>query len=116
MEAKVVINEKTGTVVMGHNVRISTVSVSHGNPTVTIKTSKDVSQPPPMSDGETKKTTETKVEVDEEKGHLVVIENESTISDLATALNTIGASPRDLIAIIQQIKATGALHAELEII
>ena len=115
MKAKVVINEKTGTVVMGHNVRISTVSVSHGNLTVTIQTKENVSQPPSFSDGETETTTETEIEVDEEEGHMVVVENESTINDLVTALNTIGASPRDLIAIIQQIKAAGALHAKLEI-
>ncbi|MGM0437076.1 MAG: flagellar basal body P-ring protein FlgI [Bacillota bacterium] len=115
MNAKVVINERTGTIVMGHNVRISTVSVAHGNLTVTISTTEEVSQPEPLSDGETEVTEETEIEVEEEEGHMTVVESKGTIQDLVTALNTIGATPRDIIAIIQQIKSAGALHAELEI-
>lgn len=116
MEAKVVINERTGTIVIGHNVRISTVSVAHGNLTVRVSTDQQVSQPDPFSGGETVTTTETTIEVEEEESHLMVVPNQGTISDLVTALNTIGATPRDIIAIIQQIKAAGALHAELELI
>ena len=115
MNAKVVINERTGTIVMGHNVRISTVSVAHGNLTVTISTTEEVSQPEPLSDGETEVTEETEIEVEEEEGHMTVVESKGTIQDLVTALNTIGATPRDIIAIVQQIKSVGALHAELEI-
>ena len=116
MEAKVVINEKTGTIVMGHNVRISTVSVAHGSLTVTISTTENVSQPPPFSEGETEVTEETEINVEQEEAHMTVVESQGTIKDLVTALNTIGATPRDIIAIIQQIKAAGALHAKLEII
>mgnify|MGYP006279623259 FL=1 len=115
MNAKVVINERTGTIVMGHNVRISTVSVAHGNLTVTISTTEEVSQPEPLSEGETEVTEDTEITVDEEEGHMTVVESKGTIQDLVTALNTIGATPRDIIAIIQQIKAAGALHAQLEI-
>ena len=115
MNAKIVINERTGTIVMGHNVRISTVSVAHGNLTVTISTTEEVSQPEPLSEGETETTEETDITVEEEEGHMTVVESKGTIQDLVTALNTIGATPRDIIAIIQQIKAAGALHAELEI-
>mgnify|MGYP000376681340 CR=1 FL=1 len=113
MEAKVVIDEKTGTIVLSHNVRISTVAVAHGNISVTIKTTEDVSQPPSFSEGETEKTTETEIEVEEEEGNIVMIGSENTIEDLVTALNTIGATPRDIVSIIQKIKSAGALHAEL---
>ena len=116
MEAKVVIDERTGTIVMSHNVRISTVAVAHGNISVTIKTSEEVSQPPSFSKGETEVTTETEIEVEEEEGNIVVVSNENTINDLVTALNTIGATPRDIISILQKIKAAGALHGEIELI
>ena len=115
MNAKIVINERTGTIVMGHNVRISTVSVAHGNLTVTISTTEEVSQPEPLSEGETETTEETDITVEQEEAHMTVVESRGTIQNLTTALNTIGATPRDIIAIIQQIKAAGALHAELEI-
>ena len=113
MEAKVVIDEKTGTIVLSHNVRISTVAVAHGNISVTIKTTEEVSQPPSFSEGETETTTETEIEVEEEEGNIVMIGSENTIEDLVTALNTIGATPRDIVSIIQKIKSAGALHAEL---
>lgn len=116
MDAKIVIDEKTGTIVLSHNVRISTVAVAHGNISVTIKTKEEVSQPPSFSEGETEKTEETEIEVSEEEGNIVMISNENTIEDLVSALNTIGASPRDIVSIIQKIKAAGALHAKLELI
>ncbi|HMA60042.1 MAG TPA: flagellar basal body P-ring protein FlgI [Halanaerobiales bacterium] len=116
IEAKIVIDEKTGTIVLSHNVRISTVAVAHGNISVTIKTKEKVSQPPSFSEGETKKTEETEIEVSEEEGNIVMISNENTIEDLVSALNTIGATPRDIVSIIQKIKAAGALHAKLELI
>ena len=113
MEAKVVIDEKTGTIVLSHNVRISTVAVAHGNISVTIKTTEDVSQPPSFSEGETETTTETDIDVEEEEGKIVMIGSENNIEDLVTALNTIGATPRDIVSIIQKIKSAGALHGEL---
>jgi flagellar P-ring protein precursor FlgI len=113
MEAKVVIDEKTGTIVLSHNVRISTVAVAHGNISVTIKTTEEVSQPPSFSEGETEKTTETDIDVEEEEGKIVMIGSENNIEDLVTALNTIGATPRDIVSIIQKIKSAGALHGEL---
>ena len=116
IEAKIVIDEKTGTIVLSHNVRISTVAVAHGNISVTIKTREEVSQPPSFSEGETEKTEETEIEVSEEEGNIVMISNENTIEDLVSALNTIGATPRDIVSIIQKIKAAGALHAKLELI
>ncbi|MFW6386443.1 MAG: flagellar basal body P-ring protein FlgI [Bacillota bacterium] len=115
IEPKVVISERTGTVVFTHNVRISTVAVSHGNLTVTVTTSEDASQPPAFSEGETEVTEETEIEVEREEGHMEIVEGKGTISDLVNALNTIGASPDDIITIMREIKSAGALHAELVI-
>ena len=114
-EAKVVINERTGTIVMGHNVRLSKVSVAHGNLTVTIATQENVSQPDPFTDGQTEVTEETDIDVSEENSRLMVLPKGSSIADVVKGLNAVGASPRDIIAILQAIKQSGALHAELEI-
>ncbi|MFN2363118.1 MAG: flagellar basal body P-ring protein FlgI [Halarsenatibacteraceae bacterium] len=115
MDAKVVINERTGTVVQGHNVRLSTVAVSHGNLSVMITTSTEVSQPESFTEGETVEVEETEIQVEEEEGQMMVVEGRSNVYDIVTALNAIGASPRDLVAIFQEIQAAGALHGELEI-
>jgi flagellar P-ring protein precursor FlgI len=114
--AKVVVNEKTGTVVIGENVSISTVAVSHGNLTITIKNKKEVSQPAPLSGGQTTVTSDKNVEMTEEKAHVMVLPKGTTIKDLVKALNAIGVTPRDLISIFQSIRAAGALQAELEVI
>jgi len=114
--ARIVVNEKTGTIVMGDKVRISTVAVSHGNLNLVISEQSNVSQPGPFSEGETVTTPETLVDLSEEKGNLVVLEQGVSIGDVASALNAIGATPRDLIAIFQAIKAAGALYADLVIL
>ncbi len=114
-EAKVIINEKTGTIVMGHNVRLSKVSVAHGNLTVTISTEENVSQPPPLTDGQTEVTEDTDIDISEDESRLMVLPKGSSISDVVKALNAVGATPRDIIAILQAVKRAGALHAELEI-
>lgn len=116
VRSKVVINERTGTIVMGEHVRISTVAVSHGNLSVEIRRSAEVSQPPPLSPGETVVVPKEEVTVKEEKARLLMLEEGVTIGDLVRALNTLGVTPRDLIAILQAIKAAGALQAELELI
>ncbi|MCF8031315.1 MAG: flagellar basal body P-ring protein FlgI [Desulfohalobiaceae bacterium] len=113
--AKVVVNERTGTIVMGQKVRISKVAVSHGNLKLKIRESPVVSQPPALSGGETREVPRTEMEVQEEEGGLMVMQEGVSIGDVASALNAIGATPRDLISIFQAIKAAGALHAELEI-
>jgi flagellar P-ring protein precursor FlgI len=115
MEAKVVVNERTGTIVMGHNVRISTVAVAHGNLTITISSQQDVSQPPALSEGETETTTDTEIDVSEEGKRLMIVPKGSNISDVVEALNAVGATPRDTISILQAINEAGALHAELKI-
>ncbi len=116
LSAKVVINERTGTVVMGENVRISTVAIAHGNLSIQIKESQDVSQPLPFSQGETVTTPDTEISVTEEKNNLFLVKSGISISDLVRALNALGVSPRDLISIFQAIKAAGAMQATLEII
>ncbi len=114
--AKIVVNEKTGTIVMGEGVRIATVAVSHGNLNLVISESAQISQPSPFSMGETFATPETDIAASEDAGNLVVLQMGVSIGDVAQALNAIGATPRDLIAIFQAIKASGALHAELVVL
>lgn len=114
VEARVVINERTGTVVMGHNVRISTVAVAHGNLTVMIEPRDIFLTPSEEEEIEEIHIQETEVTIEEEPASLAIVEG-PTISDLVRALNAVGTTPRDLIAIIQAIKAQGALHAELVI-
>jgi flagellar P-ring protein precursor FlgI len=113
--ARVVLNERTGTVVIGSNVKISTVALSHGNLTVEVRESKKISQPPPFSGGETVTVPESEISVEQKKEKLLVVESGVNIGDLAKALNALGATPRDLIIIFQAIKAAGALQAKLEI-
>jgi len=113
--AKVVINERTGTIVMGENVRISPVAIAHGNLTVQISEEPAVSQPLPFSQGETVVVPQSDVEVQEEKGSFSLVGGGITIGQVIKGLNAIGASPRDMISILQTIKAAGALQAELEI-
>lgn len=115
--AKVVINERTGTVVVGKDVRISTIAIAHGNLSVAINESASVSQPLPFSKrGRTVTVPETDISVKEEKKQLMVIESGVSIGELVRALNLLGVSPRDLITIFQSLKASGALQAELETI
>jgi flagellar P-ring protein precursor FlgI len=116
MEAKVVINERTGTVVMGENVRISTVAVAHGNLSIEIKESSKVSQPMPFSQGQTVATPDTQISVKEESRKLLLVDPGVSIGEVVGALNALGVTPRDLIAIFQAIKAAGALNAKLEIL
>ncbi len=114
--ARIVVNERTGTIVVGAEVRISTVAVSHGNLSLIISETPIVSQPNPFGEGETVVVPRTSIEVAEDKGNLVVMEMGVSIGEIARALNAIGATPRDLIAIFQAIKAAGALHAELVVL
>lgn len=114
--ARIVVNEKTGTVIIGENVKIGTVALAHGNLTLTVTENKDVSQPAPLSYGETTVTTETTTTMDEEKAQVMLMPKGTTIQDLVNALNAIGVTPRDMISIFQAIKAAGALQAELVVI
>jgi flagellar P-ring protein precursor FlgI len=114
--AKVVVDEKTGTIVVGQNVRLSKVAVAHGNLQVVIAETSDVSQPAPFSQvGETVATPETDIQVREDNRRLMLMEG-ATLRELVDGLNSVGAAPRDLISILRTLKAAGALHAELEVI
>lgn len=116
-KAKVVVDEKTGTIVLGRSVRLSKVAVAHGNLQVVVAESADVSQPGPFapSSAETVVTPETDVDVQEDNNRLMLVEG-ATLQELVDGLNAIGATPRDLISILRTMKAAGALHAELEVI
>jgi flagellar P-ring protein FlgI len=114
--AKVVINERTGTIVMGQDVRLSTVAVSHGNLSIVIKESADVVQPNPLAPGATVITPKSNVKITEDQGEIIVVKEGASISTVVDALNAIGATPRDLIAIFQAIKAAGAMQGELVVL
>jgi flagellar P-ring protein precursor FlgI len=133
--AKIIVNEKTGTVVIGQNVRVQEVAVAHGNLSIQIKETKEVSQPLPFAPsglgaaaaevgdgiiaapgGSTIVTPDSDVRVAEEKNQLILIPPGNTIDELVKGLNAIGVTPRDLITILQALKAAGALQGELEII
>ncbi|EME69183.1 flagellar basal body P-ring protein [Paramagnetospirillum caucaseum] len=116
--ARVVIDEVSGTIVMGENVRISTVAIAQGQLTIRITETPQVSQPSPFSDAGTTTTVQrTDIEVDEGAGNkLAVVAHRVTLQELVEGLNSLGIGPRDLIVILQAIKAAGALQAELEVL
>jgi flagellar P-ring protein precursor FlgI len=114
--ARVVVNERTGTLVLGKDVRVSPVAILHGNLTVEIQTTLEVSQPAPLSQGTTQVVPQTTVNAREEKARNVVLPQGATVEELVRAMAAIGSTPRDVIAILQSLKAAGALDAELEVI
>ena len=116
LRAKVVINERTGTVVMGEQVRISTIAIAHGNLSIVVSENVDVSQPLPFSGGRTVASPNTQIDVQEDANQLVVVPKGVSIGEVVNALNALGVTPRDLIAIFQAIKAAGSLQADLEVI
>jgi flagellar P-ring protein precursor FlgI len=102
-------------VVIGENVRLSRVLITHANLAIMTSETPEVSQPLPFSDGETQVVPRTQVDVIEEEGlPVTVIDEQATVGDLAQALNALGVTPRDLSSIFQMLKESGALHAELE--
>ena len=113
--ARVVINERTGTIVIGSDVKLSQVAITHGNLIVSTVETPEVSQPAPFSDGKTTVVPRTSVDVTEQGGVINVIDQNVTVGDLAASLNALGVSPRDLSSIFQMLKESGALHAELEL-
>ena len=110
--ARVVVNERTGTVVMGANVQVSAVAVAHGGLSIEVQQDTDVSQPGPLSGGDTVVTRDSRIVAEEEEGRLTMLEG-VTIGQLVAALNSMGVKPRDLIQIMLTIKAAGALQAEI---
>jgi flagellar P-ring protein precursor FlgI len=114
--ARVVINERTGTIVLGKDVRVSPVAIMHGNLSVEIQTVLQVSQPNSLAAGTTEVVPLTSVAVKEEKARNVVLKQGATVEELVRALASIGSTPRDVIAILQNLRAAGALEAEIEVI
>jgi len=113
--ARVVIDESSGVIVMGSDVRISTVAIAQSNLTVTINETAQVSQPNAFGQGETVTVPRTNIEVNTgDDANLAVVETGVTLQDLVTGLNSLGVSPRDVISILQGIKAAGALQADIE--
>jgi len=113
--AKVILNARTGSVVMNQSVTLDNCAIAHGNLTVTITSEPVISQPAPFSQGQTVQTQKDKIEIRQEKGGLTMVKGVS-LAEVVKALNSIGATPQDLLAILQAMKASGALRAELEII
>ncbi len=113
--ARVVMNERTGTIVMGENVRISTVAVAHGNLTVVVKETPKVSQPQALSGGTTTVVPRTSLKVVEDRVNLSLLREGANLSEVVRGLNTLGVTPRDLLGILQAIKAAGALNADLSV-
>lgn len=114
--AKIVIEERTGTVIIGQNVRISAVAITHGGLTIKVTVTKTTSQPPPLSGGTTTTTEEANIQAIEEPASAVLFRAGTTLQDLVKALQALKMTGRDIITIIQNIKAAGALNAKLEIL
>lgn len=114
--AKVIIDETAGVIVMGEQVRISTVAIAQGNLTISVQETPLVSQPAPFSRGETTTASASQVSVEEERGRqLITLKSGASLSSLVSGLNALGVTPRDMISILQAIKAAGALQADIEV-
>jgi len=114
--AKVIINARTGSVVMNRAVMLDPSAVAHGNLSVVISTEPVISQPAPFSKGQTVVTQQSQIEIRQQPGEVMLLKGSAALSDVVKALNSIGATPQDLLAILQALKASGALRAELEVI
>jgi flagellar P-ring protein precursor FlgI len=116
VSAKVIMNARTGSVVMNQAVTLDTCAVSHGNLSVVINTQPIISQPAPFSGGQTVVAQQSQIEISKDPGKVILLKNSASLADVVKALNSIGATPQDLLAILQAMKASGSLRAELEII
>jgi flagellar P-ring protein precursor FlgI len=113
--ARVVVNERTGTVIMGKDVKVAPVAIMHGNLVVEIETQLQVSQPGAFSQGKTEAVPQVSTSAKEEKAQNLVLKEGATVEELVRALGSIGSTPRDIIAILQSLRSAGALEAELEV-
>ncbi|MDG1416652.1 MAG: flagellar basal body P-ring protein FlgI [Maricaulis sp.] len=116
LPARVIIDEATGTIVMGEDVRVSTVAIAQGNLTISVSESPIASQPAPFSDGETVVLPRTDVSVEEDQMQMGVLDGGVSLRELVDGLNAMGVSPRDMITILQAIKASGALQADIVVL
>jgi len=114
--AKVIVNSRTGSVVMNRMVGIDSCAVAHGNLSVSVSMENAVSQPGALSGGQTAAVSNAQIDIKQEGGGLATVKAGANLADVVKALNAIGANPQDLIAILQAMKTAGALRAELEII
>jgi flagellar P-ring protein precursor FlgI len=114
--AKIIVNERTGTVIISQDVRVDPVAITHGNITVKVSQNNSVVPATPFTPGESKTQSNTELEVEEERVNLAIMDRGQSLKDLVDGLNQLGASPRDLITILQAIKNAGALRAKLEVI
>lgn len=114
--AKVIINSRTGTIIIGQNVRVSPVAITHGGMTVAITEDLDVTQPNPLAGGDTVVTPRSGIEVDEGSGHMFEFSPGASLKDIVEAVNQVGAAPGDLMAILEALRQAGALKAELIVI
>jgi flagellar P-ring protein FlgI len=114
--AKVIVNSRTGSVVMNQAVTLDTCAVAHGNLSVTVSAEPVISQPPPLSAGQTVATERSQIDIQQEGSALINVKKGANLSEVVRALNALGANPQDLIVILQAMKAAGALRAELEVI
>jgi flagellar P-ring protein precursor FlgI len=115
LPAKIIIDERSGIIVMGRDVRVSMVAVAQGNLTVTISEGPQVSQPAPLSRGRTVTVPRSRVGVQEDGRKLALVSDGVSLQQLVDGLNALGVGPRDLIAILQAIKASGAIQADIEV-
>jgi flagellar P-ring protein precursor FlgI len=113
--AKVVINERTGTIVMGHNVRLSAVAISQGGVTIRVSNELEVSQPNPFANGDTTVVPKTTVKVDEKKAKALILPDGATVDEVVKGLRAVGVTTSNIISILQAIKSAGALNADIEI-
>ena len=114
--AKVIINERTGTVIINQDVRVDPVAITHGNLTVTIKTQNSVVPATAFTPGQSTTQSNTELSVEEESVNMIVLKGGQSLQDLVDGLNQLGASPRDIITILQSIQRAGALRAKVEVI
>jgi flagellar P-ring protein precursor FlgI len=114
--ARVIVNSRTGTVVIGAAVRVTAAAVAHGSLSVTITERTDVSQPGAFSEGQTVKTDRSQIAVDQKEVHMFLVKNSINLEEIVRGINQVGAAPGDLVAILEALKEAGALHAELIVI
>jgi flagellar P-ring protein precursor FlgI len=114
--ARVVVNSRSGTVVIGQHVRVTPAAVTHGNLSVTISANPEVSQPNPLSQGQTVVTPNYDIEISEEDSRMFVFDPGVSLDEIVRAVNQVGAAPGDLVAILEALKQAGALRAELVVI
>jgi flagellar P-ring protein precursor FlgI len=114
--AKIIINARTGSIVLNQSVSLGACAIAHGNLSISISSTPAVSQPNALSGGQTVVTEKANIEIKQEAGKLIQLPAAAQLADVVKALNALGATPQDLLAILQAIKSAGALNAELEVI